>query len=60
MRVDSKTVEFGTARCPRCMAHAEYRFLDLGDGTVEYQVRCGACHGVYSEVTAAAQPGSAA
>ncbi|MCP9271863.1 hypothetical protein [Mycolicibacterium arenosum] len=51
MKADSKTVEFGVARCPRCMVHAEYRFLDLGNGTVEYQVRCGACQHVHSELT---------
>ena len=51
MKADSKTVEFGTARCPRCMLHAEYRFLDLGGGTMEYQVRCGACQHVHTELT---------
>jgi hypothetical protein len=44
-------VEHGRTRCPRCMAWAEYRFLDRGDDTLEYEVRCGACDNVHSEVT---------
>ena len=45
-------LEHGRTRCPRCMASAEYRFLDRGDDTLEYEVRCGACDNVHSEVTA--------
>jgi len=44
-------VESGRARCPRCMAWAEYRFLDLGDNRLEYEVQCKACGHVHSEVT---------
>ena len=44
-------VESGRARCPRCMAWAEYRFLDHGDNRLEYEVQCGACGHVHSEVT---------
>lgn len=57
MTVDTVTpdstvvLECGTARCPRCMTYSEYRFLDHGDGTVEYEVRCHACAHVHSEVT---------
>lgn len=52
MAVDTmEPVECGSARCPRCMTYAEYRFLDRGDGTLEYEVRCHACAHVHSEVT---------
>jgi uncharacterized Zn finger protein len=44
-------VEQGHARCPRCMAWAEYRFLERGDDRLEYQVQCDACGNVHSEVT---------
>lgn len=44
-------VERGRARCPRCMAWAEYRFFDRGDAGLEYEVRCGDCGHVHSEVT---------
>ena len=44
-------VESGRARCPRCAAWAEYRFLDHGDNKLEYEVKCGACGHVHSEVT---------
>lgn len=45
-------VEHGRARCPRCMAWAQYSFLERDD-KLEYQVRCDACGKVYSEVTTA-------
>lgn len=54
------TVERGRARCPRCMAWAEYRFLDLGDNKLEYEVRCTVCSHVHSEVTAVSAPTTAA
>jgi hypothetical protein len=44
-------VESGRARCPRCMAWAEYRFLDRGENKLEYEVKCGACGNVHSEVS---------
>lgn len=44
-------VERGRARCPRCMAWAEYRFLEWGEDRLEYQVQCDACGHVHSEVT---------
>lgn len=43
-------VESGRARCPRCMAWAEYRFLDHGDNKLEYEVQCATCGHVHSEV----------
>lgn len=45
-------IEHGRARCPRCMAWAQYRFLERDD-KLEYQVQCDACGNLYSEVTAA-------
>lgn len=45
-------VEHGRARCPRCMAWAQYSFLERDD-KLEYQVRCDTCGNVYSEVTTA-------
>ncbi|WP_181159202.1 hypothetical protein [Mycobacterium shigaense] len=54
------TVERGRARCPRCMSWAEYRFLDRGDDTLEYQVQCGSCGNVHSEVSAVATSSTAA
>ena len=49
--ISQMAVESGHARCPRCMAWAEYRFLDHGDNKLEYEVKCGACGHVHSEVT---------
>lgn len=46
-------VEHGHARCPRCMAWAQYRFLERDDDKLEYQVHCDGCGNLYSEVTAA-------
>lgn len=44
-------VESGRTRSPRCMVWADYRFLDRGDNTLEYQVPCQACGNLHSEVT---------
>ncbi|WP_152531213.1 hypothetical protein [Mycobacterium sp. UM_CSW] len=44
-------VERGRARCPRCAAWAEYQFLELADNKLEYEVQCGACGHLHSEVT---------
>ncbi|BBZ43754.1 hypothetical protein MPRM_10350 [Mycobacterium parmense] len=53
-------VERGRARCPRCAAWAEYRFLDRGQNKLEYEVRCASCDNVHSEVTVVAAPASEA
>jgi uncharacterized Zn finger protein len=45
------TVEHGRTRCPRCATLAEYRFLEMGDDKLKYEVRCGSCGHVHSEVT---------
>lgn len=42
-------VEEGAARCPRCMAIADYRFYER-DGNVLYEVSCRPCGNVHSEV----------
>jgi uncharacterized Zn finger protein len=44
-------IESGRTRCPRCMAWADYRFVDLGDDKLEYEVRCGSCGNIHSEIT---------
>lgn len=53
-------VERGRTRCPRCMAWADYRFLDRGDNMLEYEVQCGACGHVHSEVNVLSPATSAA
>jgi uncharacterized Zn finger protein len=54
-------IEQGRARCPRCAAFAEYRFLEIGGDKLEYQVHCDACGHVHSEVTpVSANPAAAA
>lgn len=45
----STVVEMGAARCPRCMAMADYRFYENGDDLL-YEVSCRPCGNVYSEV----------
>jgi hypothetical protein len=57
--VEMTAVERGRARCPRCMAWAEYRFLDWTD-KLEYEVRCVGCGHVHSEVTAVSTARTAA
>ncbi len=54
------TVEHGRTRCPRCAAFAEYRFLEVGDNKLEYEVRCASCDHVHSEVTPVSASGVAA
>jgi uncharacterized Zn finger protein len=54
------TVERGRARCPRCMSFAEYQFLDRGNDTLEYQVQCGTCGNVHSEISVVSTPTTAA
>ncbi len=53
-------VERGRTRCPRCMAWADYQFLDRGENTLEYEVRCAACGHVHSEVNVLTTPRTAA
>lgn len=45
----SMLVEKGSARCPRCMAVADYRFYENDDDLL-YEVSCQPCGNVYSEV----------
>lgn len=42
-------VERGEARCPRCMAVAEYAFHEADGGILRYEVSCSACSHVYCE-----------
>lgn len=42
-------VERGKARCPRCVAVAEYSFVELGPNLLRYEVNCGGCGETYRE-----------
>lgn len=42
-------VERGTARCPRCMALADYVFQEGDGGFLRYEVSCTLCSYVYVE-----------
>ncbi|MDT5210646.1 MAG: hypothetical protein QOF67_3061 [Mycobacterium sp.] len=42
-------VERGTARCPRCMVHADYSFQEEDGGFLRYEVSCKPCGYVYVE-----------
>jgi transposase-like protein len=42
-------VESGSARCPRCMAPAVYRFHESVDGLIRYEVSCQLCGNAYFE-----------
>jgi Zn ribbon nucleic-acid-binding protein len=42
-------VEAGSARCPRCMAVADYRFYENATN-LRYEVSCVPCGHVHSEV----------
>jgi hypothetical protein len=44
-------VERGVARCPRCVAVAEYSFTECESDYVRYEIRCPRCSEVYIEVT---------
>ncbi len=46
----SVVVERGLARCPRCVAIADYAFVESGPNCVRYEVRCGRCGEAYCEV----------
>jgi hypothetical protein len=43
-------VERGSARCPHCVAVADYTFIESGLNVVRYEVHCHSCGEVYSEV----------
>lgn len=42
-------VERGKARCPRCVAVAEYSFIELGPNLLRYEVNCTGCGEIYRE-----------
>lgn len=46
----SVVVERGLARCPRCVAVADYTFVESGSNSLRYEVRCGKCGESYCEV----------
>jgi hypothetical protein len=46
----SVVVERGLARCPRCVAVADYTFVESGPNSMRYEVHCGKCGEAYCEV----------
>ncbi|KAA0099861.1 hypothetical protein CIW49_09905 [Mycolicibacterium sp. P1-18] len=46
----SVVVERGLARCPRCVAVADYTFVESGPNSLRYEVHCGKCGEAYCEV----------
>ena len=50
----SVVVERGSARCPHCVAVADYTFVESELDTVLYEVDCRSCGEVYSEVNSLA------
>jgi hypothetical protein len=50
----SVVVERGSARCPHCVAVADYTFIESELDTVRYEVDCHSCGEVYSEVNSLA------
>jgi hypothetical protein len=46
----SVVVERGLARCPRCVAVADYTFVESGPNSLRYEVNCGKCGEAYCEV----------
>lgn len=46
----SVVVERGLARCPRCVAVADYAFVESGPNVMRYEVRCRRCGEDYCEV----------
>lgn len=42
-------VERGLARCPRCVAVADYCFVELGPNQLRYEVNCRRCGEDYRE-----------
>ena len=49
-------VERGLARCPRCVAVADYAFIELGPDSLAYEVDCRRCGERYREVHGPAAP----
>lgn len=45
----SVVVERGSARCPHCVAVADYTFVESDVDMVRYEVHCHSCGEVYSE-----------
>jgi hypothetical protein len=52
----SVVVERGSARCPRCVAVADYTFIESELDMVRYEVHCRSCGEVYSEESSLAPP----
>lgn len=52
----SVVVERGLARCPRCVAVADYAFVESGPNSIRYEVRCSRCGEDYCEVHAPVAP----
>jgi len=46
----SVVVERGLARCPRCVAVADYTFVESGPNSLRYEVNCSKCGEAYCEV----------
>lgn len=42
-------VERGKARCPRCVAVADYSFVELGPDLLRYEVNCAGCGEAHRE-----------
>lgn len=49
-------VERGKARCPRCVAVAEYSFVELGPNLLRYEVNCTGCGEAYREKLGPLEP----
>lgn len=56
----SVVVERGLARCPRCVAVADYAFVESGPNSVRYEVHCRKCGEAYCEVHTPVTPDFAA
>jgi hypothetical protein len=52
----SVVVERGLARCPRCVAVADYSFVETGPNSLRYEVLCKRCGEEYCEVHAPMTP----
>jgi hypothetical protein len=52
----SVVVERGLARCPRCVAVADYIFVESGPNSLRYEVQCGRCGEAYCEVHTSVAP----
>lgn len=49
-------IERGQARCPYCVATAEYRFIERERNLIRYEVHCHRCDGRYREKLGVAVP----